>query len=52
MISIEKPRIETVELSEDGTHSAFVVEPLERATAQLWETVFAEFFCPRCRVMQ
>jgi DNA-directed RNA polymerase subunit alpha len=30
MISIEKPRIETVELSEDGTHSAFVVEPLER----------------------
>jgi len=30
MISIEKPRIETIELSEDGTHSAFIVEPLER----------------------
>lgn len=30
MIEIEKPRIETEELSEDGTFGRFVVEPLER----------------------
>ena len=30
MIEIEKPKIETVELSEDGSYGKFVVEPLER----------------------
>ncbi len=30
MIEIEKPRIETEELSSDGKHGIFVVEPLER----------------------
>ena len=30
MIEIEKPKIETAILSEDGTHGKFVVEPLER----------------------
>ena len=30
MIEIEKPRIETLEVSEDGSYSTFVVEPLER----------------------
>lgn len=30
MIEIEKPRIETVTISEDGTYGSFVVEPLER----------------------
>ena len=30
MIEIEKPRIERVDLSPDGTHGTFVVEPLER----------------------
>lgn len=30
MIEIEKPKIETEVLSEDGTHGKFVVEPLER----------------------
>ncbi|WP_408008956.1 DNA-directed RNA polymerase subunit alpha [Pseudalkalibacillus sp. A8] len=30
MIEIEKPRIETVELSDDATYGKFVVEPLER----------------------
>jgi DNA-directed RNA polymerase subunit alpha len=30
MIEIEKPRIETVEISEDATFGKFVVEPLER----------------------
>ena len=30
MIEIEKPRIETAELTEDGMYGKFVVEPLER----------------------
>lgn len=30
MIEIEKPKIETIELSEDGTFGKFVIEPLER----------------------
>lgn len=30
MIEIEKPRIETVEISEDSTYGKFVIEPLER----------------------
>ncbi|SOC39090.1 DNA-directed RNA polymerase subunit alpha [Ureibacillus acetophenoni] len=30
MIEIEKPKIETVEISEDSKHGKFVVEPLER----------------------
>ena len=30
MIEIEKPRIETEDLSGDGTYGKFVVEPLER----------------------
>lgn len=30
MIEIEKPKIESVESSEDGTYGKFVVEPLER----------------------
>ena len=30
MIEIEKPNITTVDLSEDGIHGTFIVEPLER----------------------
>lgn len=30
MIEIEKPRIETIEVSDDSTFGKFVVEPLER----------------------
>ena len=30
MIEIEKPKIEIVEMTEDGTYGKFVVEPLER----------------------
>ena len=33
MIEIEKPRIETLELSDDGTYGKFVMEPLERGYA-------------------
>ena len=34
MIEIEKPRIETVDLAEDGSYGKFVVEPLERGFGQ------------------
>ena len=30
MIEIERPNIITVDLSEDGKHGTFVIEPLER----------------------
>ena len=30
MIEIEKPNITTADLSEDGRHGIFIVEPLER----------------------
>lgn len=30
MLEIEKPRIECIEVSEDGTYGKFIVEPLER----------------------
>ena len=30
MIEIEKPNITTADMSEDGTHGTFIVEPLER----------------------
>ena len=33
MIEIEKPRIETLELSSDGTYGKFMMEPLERGYA-------------------
>ncbi len=33
MLEIEKPRINTVELAEDGTYGKFVMEPLERGYA-------------------
>ena len=33
MIEIEKPRIDTAELTSDGTYGRFVMEPLERGYA-------------------
>ena len=30
MIGIEKPKIETADLLQDGTYGKFIVEPLER----------------------
>ena len=33
MIEIEKPRIETLELTDNGTYGKFVMEPLERGYA-------------------
>ena len=39
MIEIEKPRIETEELTEDGKYGKFVVEPLERGFGNTLGTV-------------
>ena len=33
MIEIEKPRIDTVEMTDNGTYGKFVMEPLERGYA-------------------
>mgnify|MGYP002094402780 CR=1 FL=1 len=41
MIEIEKPRIETEELTEDGKYGKFVVEPLERGFGNTSATVCA-----------
>ena len=30
MIAIEKPRIDCIDMTEDGSYGKFVVEPLER----------------------
>ncbi|MGE7717969.1 DNA-directed RNA polymerase subunit alpha, partial [Priestia megaterium] len=35
MIEIEKPKIETVEISDDRKYGKFVVEPLERGYGQM-----------------
>ena len=40
MIEIEKPRIETEELTEDGKHGRFVVEPLERGSVSYTQDVY------------
>jgi len=45
MIEIEKPKIETEILSEDGTHGKFVVEPLERGQQP---KTCAAFISTRC----
>ena len=44
MIGIDKPSIEALDLSEDGTYGKFVMEPKED-TVQQSETVSAEFYC-------
>ena len=40
MIEIEKPRIETIEISEDAKFGKFVVEPLERGYGTTLETPY------------
>ena len=40
MIEIEKPRIETIEISEDAKFGKFVVEPLERGYGTTQETPY------------
>ena len=36
MIEIEKPRIDTVEMTADGKYGKFVMEPLERGYCLLY----------------
>ena len=45
---IQRPRIETEELSNDNTYGRFMVEPL--ASALRWATACAVCFFPACRV--
>ena len=53
MIEIEKPKIETVALSEDGTYGKFVVEPLERGYGTtLGNSLTSYSYCPLCRGQQ
>lgn len=40
MIEIEKPRIETIEVSDDAKFGKFVVEPLERGYGTTLETPY------------
>ena len=40
MIEIEKPRIETIEISDDAKFGKFVVEPLERGYGTTLETPY------------
>ena len=42
MIEIEKPKIETIEISEDAKFGKFVVEPLERG----YGTTLGELITP------
>lgn len=53
MIEIDKPKIEIVDLSTQGSRSVgkFVVEPLEEVSAQPWATVCGECCSPLCPAM-
>ena len=51
MIEIEKPKIDTEELSADGRYGRFVVEPLERGFATRWATACAACCFPPCRAL-
>ena len=48
MIEIEKPKIETIEISEDAKFGKFVVEPLERG----YGTHYAESYYRHSLVLQ
>ena len=50
MIEIEKPKMVTSDVSEDGRYGKFVWEPL--ATASRWATACVVCCCPPCRVLQ
>ncbi|KHF33847.1 DNA-directed RNA polymerase subunit alpha [Paenibacillus sp. P1XP2] len=49
MIEIEKPKIETVDVSEDGAYGKFVVERLSADMERPWGIPFAGSCCPRCQ---
>ena len=42
MFEFEKPRIDVMDISEDGTYGKFVVEPLERGYGTTLEILSAE----------
>lgn len=47
---IQRPRIETEELSNDNTYGRFMVEPLERGFGTTLGNSRAVCFFPACRV--
>lgn len=52
MIEIEKPKIETVDVNEEGTYGKFVVEPLERGYGTTLGNSCAVFCSPPCLVLR
>ena len=44
MIEIEKPKIEYVEVNEEGTHGRFIIEPLERGYGITLGILYEEHF--------
>ena len=52
MIGIEKPRIDTAEISPDGKYGRFVVEPLERGYGTTLGTSLRRVLLSSLPVMQ
>ena len=48
MIELEKPKMVTADISDDGRFGS----RLKGATALLSATAFAEYCCPHCRAQQ
>ena len=52
MIEIEKPKMVTSDVSEDGRYGKFVWEQLERGYGITLATACVVCCCPPCRVLQ
>ena len=52
MIEIEKPRLDTEHISEDGSFGRFVVSPLERVMVPRWAIPCVGFSCLRFPAMR
>lgn len=52
MIELEKPKMVTADISDDGRYGKFVWEPLERGYGITLGNSFAEYCCPHCRAQQ
>lgn len=52
MIEIEKPQVETIEISDDATFGKFVIEPLERGYGTTVGNSFVVFYYPHYLALQ
>lgn len=52
MIELEKPKMVTADISDDGRYGKLFGSRLKGATALLSATAFAEYCCPHCRAQQ